>query len=104
MKDVEHHDVFGFPIPNLQKLGGMQLGPTSGTPLSFLNLNQKNKKCVDSRNLCNRYSCVKTLMLIRSKMSTKSIQFKSSYVIIVQGVRISNCMLCASFSKYALTY
>jgi hypothetical protein len=80
MRDVEHHDVPGFPRSNLQKLGGMHSGPTSGIPLSFLCLDQENK-CVSLGNLCNPYSCVKTLMLIRSKMFTKSIQSKSSYVV-----------------------
>ncbi len=63
--DIKHHDALDFPRPNLQKLGGMQLGLTNGTPLSFLCSNQENKKCVSSKYLCNPYSRVKTLMLIR---------------------------------------
>jgi hypothetical protein len=81
-RDIEHHDVLGFPTPNLQKLGGMWLSPINDTPLSFLCLDQENKKCVNWGNFCNPNSCVNTLMLIKSKMSTKSIQFKSSFVVV----------------------
>jgi hypothetical protein len=81
MKDIEHHDVPGFPRSNIQKLGGMRSSPTIDIPLSFLCSNQENKKCVNLGNLCNPYSCVNTLVLIRSKMSTKPIEFKSSYVV-----------------------
>jgi hypothetical protein len=44
--DIEHHDAFGFPRPNLQKLAGVCSSPTSDNPLSFLCSNQENKKCV----------------------------------------------------------
>ncbi len=73
MKDFEHHDALNFRRPNLQKLGGMRLGPTSGTHLSFLCLDQENKKCIGSENLCNPYSCVKTLVSIITNMFAKSV-------------------------------
>jgi hypothetical protein len=83
MRDVKHHDALGFFGPNLQKLGGMRSSPIGGIPLFFICPNQENKKCVNSRNLRNPYSCVKTLVLIRSKMSTKSFQSKSSFVVVM---------------------
>jgi hypothetical protein len=95
MMDIEHHDVLGFPRSNLQNLGGMWSGPTSDIPLSFLCSNQENEKCVSSRNLCNPYSCVNTLVLIRSKMFTKPIQFKSSYVVIMQAIGVYLIAHCA---------
>jgi len=73
MRDIEHHDAYGFPAPNFQKLGGVCSSPTSGIPLSFLCLDQENKKCVKLGNLFNACSYVKTLVLIRSKMFAKLI-------------------------------
>jgi hypothetical protein len=84
MKDIEHHEASSFLGPNLLKLGGMCLGPTSGSPLSFLCSNQENKMCVKLGNLFNACSYVKTLVLMRSKMFGKLVQPKSSYVIVVQ--------------------
>jgi hypothetical protein len=81
MRVVEHHDVPGFLGPNLQRLGGMHLSPVSNIPLFFICSNQENKNYVSSGNLCNPYPCVKTLVLIRSNMFTKSIQSISSYVV-----------------------
>jgi hypothetical protein len=94
MRVLEHHDGLGFLGPNLQKLDGMHSCPTSNIPLSFLFSNQENKKCVISWNLCNPYSCVKTLVLIRSKMSTKSIQSKSSFVVFVQAIIVYLIVCC----------
>jgi hypothetical protein len=56
MKDIKHHDAFYFPGPNFQKLGGVCLGPTIGTPLYFLCLDQENKKCIRFGNLFNAWS------------------------------------------------
>jgi hypothetical protein len=85
---MEHHDASGFPRPNLQKLGSTCLGPTSGIPQLFLCSNQENKKCVRLGNLFNACSYVKTLTLMRSKMFAKSVQPKSSYVVVVQVVGV----------------
>ncbi len=95
MKDIEHHDALGFRGPNFQKLGGMQLIPTNGSPLSFLCSNQENNKCVSSRDLCNPYSRVNTLVLIRSKMSAKPIQSKSSSIVVKQDVGMYLIVCCA---------
>jgi hypothetical protein len=86
VKGIEHHEAFGFPGPNLQKLGGMCLGPTSGIVVSFLCSNQENKKCVRLGNLFNACSYVKTLVFMISKMFGKSVQPKSSFVIVVHVV------------------
>jgi hypothetical protein len=81
MKVIEHHDAYGFPGSNLQKLVCLCLGPISGIPFFFLCSNQENKKCVRSRNLFNACSYGKTLVLMKSKMFVKSFQSKSSYVV-----------------------
>ncbi len=83
MRDIEHHDASSFLGPNLQKLGGMCLGPTSGIPPFFLRSNQENKKCVRLGNLFNACLYVKTLVLMRSKMFAKSVQFKSSSIVVM---------------------
>jgi hypothetical protein len=88
MRDIEHHDASGFLGPNFQKLGGMCLGSTSGIPFSFLCSNQENKKCFRLWNFFNACSYVKTFGLIRSKMFAKSIQPKSSFVVVVQVVGV----------------
>ncbi len=87
-RDIEHHDASGFPGPNLQKLGGMCLGSTSGIPLFFLCSNQENKKCVRLANLFNACSYVKTHVLMRSKMFAKLVQPKSSSIVVVQVVGV----------------
>ncbi len=94
IKDIEHHDASSFLGPNLQKLGGMCLGPTSGIPLFFLCSNQENKKCIRLRNLFNACSYVKTFALMRSKRFAKLVQLESSYIVVVQVVVVYLIVHC----------
>jgi hypothetical protein len=45
MKDYQIYYCFFLFGPNLQRLDGMQYGPTNGMPFFFLQTIQESKKC-----------------------------------------------------------